>query len=509
MFGNAQQGQTGGGGLFGSTSTSTGTGGGGLFGNNTNQNQQNQGGGLFGNSTTQPQQQQGGGLFGSTTNQGQPSTGGGLFGSTTNNTNQTSSSTAPTGGGLFGNASTNTSNPLFGGGASGNNPLLGGGGGGLFGGSKPAGSLFGQPTNTTNNNTTAGSAPSIFGQPQNQQQNQQQSGSLFGQPPKPAGSLFGSVGQPATNTGGGGLFGNSLAPSNAANPLLSSTSRGSVGPAQPQVDAQSQFAQLTQRIEGIAQAWNSSSPQCRFQHYFYNLVDPNQVNLYGRPPNATNEELWQKAVRENPDRSCLVPVVAVGFDDLQQRVNAQSQQAASHQEKLKELKSRIEALSQRHDVSNASRLHRAAALQTQLQHRLLQLTQHLHLLIPALRSSAIRPEEEALRTALEEIEEEIRAGRMRGKLNELWALVGAVNAVKERKRSGEAGMEWAVVDEEGLGQIAQILTEQQTGLNHLTKIVQRDMKDLSIILGTGSASQEEDMEQMFSSTSTLRASSLR
>lgn len=121
-----------------------------------------------------------------------------------------------------------------------------------------------------------------------------------------------------------------------------------------------------------------------------------------------------------------------------------------------ELKSRIEALSQRHDVSNASRLHRAAALQTQLQHRLLQLTQHLHLLIPALRSSAIRPEEEALRTALEEIEEEIRAGRMRGKLNELWALVGAVNAVKERKRSGEAGMEWAVVDEEGLGQIAQV-----------------------------------------------------
>jgi hypothetical protein len=71
------------------------------------------------------------------------------------------------------------------------------------------------------------------------------------------------------------------------------------------------------------------------KHYFYNLVDPAQVNLYGRPPNATNEALWQKAVRENPDRSCLVPVVAIGFDDLRQRVEAQSQQAASHHEKLK------------------------------------------------------------------------------------------------------------------------------------------------------------------------------
>ena len=39
------------------------------------------------------------------------------------------------------------------------------------------------------------------------------------------------------------------------------------------------------------------------QHYFYNLVDPSQVHLYGRPQNATNDVLWQKAVRENPDPS--------------------------------------------------------------------------------------------------------------------------------------------------------------------------------------------------------------
>jgi nuclear pore complex protein Nup54 len=32
-------------------------------------------------------------------------------------------------------------------------------------------------------------------------------------------------------------------------------------------------------------------------------VDPKQVNLYGRPPNATNDALWEKAVKENPDPS--------------------------------------------------------------------------------------------------------------------------------------------------------------------------------------------------------------
>lgn len=126
---------------------------------------------------------------------------------------------------------------------------------------------------------------------------------------------------------------------------------------------------------------------------------------------------------------------------------------------MQELQTRIVALSQRHQLSNASRLHRAAALQTQLTHRVLKVVQHLHLLIPALRSSVIRPEEEALRAALEDIDQEIRRpggiGRMRGKLNELWALVGAVNAARERDRKAGA-VEWAVVDDEGLGQIVQV-----------------------------------------------------
>jgi nuclear pore complex protein Nup54 len=76
-------------------------------------------------------------------------------------------------------------------------------------------------------------------------------------------------------------------------------------------------------------------------------------------------------------------------------------------------------------------------------------------LIPAVRSSAIRPEEEEMRGKLEEIEDELRKGRVKGRLNELWALLGAVNASIERGRGGVGG-EWAVVDDEGLGHIAQV-----------------------------------------------------
>lgn len=100
---------------------------------------------------------------------------------------------------------------------------------------------------------------------------------------------------------------------------------------------------------------------------------------------------------------------------------------------------------------------------------------------------------------------------MRGKLNELWALVGAVSAARERDRKGgsDGNVEWAVVDDEGLAQIAQvrvrafffamiceltiwvsqILAEQQAGLAHLTKILQKDLNDIAVIRGT--AGQED------------------
>lgn len=124
-----------------------------------------------------------------------------------------------------------------------------------------------------------------------------------------------------------------------------------------------------------------------------------------------------------------------------------------------ELKKRIETLAQRHQLTNVSRLSRVSAIQTQLNHRLLKVVQHLHLLIPSVRSSSIRPEEEVLRATLEEIDEDIRrpggVGKMRGKLNQLWALVDAVRAARDRDRQ-DGLVEWAVVDDEGLNQITQV-----------------------------------------------------
>ncbi|KAF5310355.1 hypothetical protein D9611_012026 [Ephemerocybe angulata] len=480
----------GGGGLFGSGNA--GATGGGLFGNtNANQQQQQQtqptgafggtagttGGGLFGSSNPNQQQQQqqqqqpAGGLFGSNTTTGT----GGLFGSTNTNTQQNQAG----GGGLFGSTNAQQQN-------------AGGGGGGLFG-AKPAGTgLFGS-------STTNPSGGGLFGQQQQQQPQQQQQGGLFGQSTTTnagaSNSLFGS------STLGTSALGQ--APPTLGTSNLLNGAQGLGGDAN-----QNQYVTITAKIEAVYNAWNPSSPQCRFQHPFYNLVGPNQVNMYGRPPNALNDSVWEKAVRENPDPSCFVPVIAIGFDDLRERVEAQSKQAEEQSQKLSDLKTRLANLSSRHAVSNSSRLQRAGATQTQITHRLMKLIAHLHLLIPAVRSSAITPEEEALRGRLEEIEDELRRGRVKGKVNELWALVGAVEAGVERGRGG--GGEWAVVDEEGMAQIIQVLKDMQAGLAHLTKVLQKDKADMAVVMGQSAEEvQGSEDEMLWNSTSTLRASALR
>ncbi|KNZ79264.1 Nucleoporin nup44 [Termitomyces sp. J132] len=534
-----------GGGLFGASNTQQQpAGGGGLFafGNTSATNTNTTGGGLFGQQQQQPAAT---GLFGASTQQTQPATSGGLLGAT--------QQPAATGGGLFG--SSNTTQSATGGGLFGaSNTTQPATGGGLFGASSApqpsttGGGLFGSST-ATQPATTGG----LFGAPTTQPQ-QPSGGGIF----SGGGSFLGS--KPGlninTNTGttsattstnplfGGGAFGQSQAkppifgqPSTTAtgstntNPLFgggntstlgtsvlggvsqagglgsSMLGRTTVGPVQQQADAQAQHVLLQQRIEGVYNAWNPASLECRFQHAFYNMVDPSKVAQYQRPLNVSNQ-MWEKARRENPNPSCFVPVFATGFDDLRARVEAQSAQSEKLKQRLTDVKKRLDVLSERHALSNVSRLKRAAAQQTQVAQRLLGFAQHLHLLIPAIRSSAIRPEEEQLRGRLEEIEEELRRGRLAGKMNELWALIGAVGASAEKGRSGDgSGGEWAVVDEEGLAQITQILSDQQAGLAHLTKVLQRIQRDIAVILVAPGGSSE-DLES-FGSSSTLRASALR
>jgi nuclear pore complex protein Nup54 len=96
-------------------------------------------------------------------------------------------------------------------------------------------------------------------------QNQQQRPSLFGNLGQATNASSGGSTLGASTLGGG--FGQSVgglgASALSTNSLLST--RGAGVPAQQQADAQAQQEKLMQRMEGIYNAWDSASPQCRFQ----------------------------------------------------------------------------------------------------------------------------------------------------------------------------------------------------------------------------------------------------
>ncbi|EPQ30733.1 uncharacterized protein PFL1_01634 [Pseudozyma flocculosa PF-1] len=407
-------------------------------------------GGLFGASTSQPQQQQQGAA-------GPSNTGSTFsFGAQPQQQQQQQPQQQPAstgfGGGLFG-SSTNTA---------------GGTGGGFS---------FGKPPQTT------------------QQQQQQPSTSLFGASTSTAPS-FGASQNAGTGMGAG--FGTSFG-------------AGAAGQ-QPQQQQQQQQGQMQQqqqpqpdkklglslapKIEQIRAAWDTrNAAACRFLYYFYNNAGnaQNLKMIQGRRQDAVgslHDQLWAAAIRENPDPNRLYPVLALGFPDLQKRVQSQTLEASRQRTLLSTISTRLSTLDQKHALTNTVRYAAASSRQTQLHHRLVSLISKCAVLIPALRGKSIGKEEERLMAILEACEREIvgvkgaGGARLRAKVNELWAMLGVVKAKRETMaREGRRdGTEWAVVDEQGLDRVAKILSSQQQGLSHLSTTLVQDTKTMETIM---------------------------
>ncbi|BGP31538.1 hypothetical protein JCM10296v2_003308 [Rhodotorula toruloides] len=428
-------------------------------------------GGLFGSAPATSGA--GGGLFGSTTSQA-PATGGGLFGSATPATG----GAAPATGGLFGSTNASTTGGLFGA-----KPATTGTLGGLFGSTTqqqqpaPGGGLFG---------STAPATGGLFGsttqpQPQQQQQQpqQQQAPSLFGQSQSAASaSLFGP--KPAASSS---LFG-------STNPLLSSTSTAQpsapsapvpklgdphpVNPNEPSIES---------RLSALKDAWDPSSPKCRFQTYFYNEVPAGQnAGMYSRPIEGARRDEWERARRENPEPEKLIPALALGFPSLQTRLHLQQRLNSQHQALLHEIHTHLDSLSSSHSLTTSLRTLRARQNAVALAARLNALVAKASALSPA-RNAGIRREEDELRVELEgQVKGEVE--RVKARMGELWAGVGAVKARKgiaQGANGDEDGAGWAVADEEGLRKILEILGSQQSGLDHLTRTLQTMARDVDVM----------------------------
>ncbi|KAG8877919.1 hypothetical protein FRB97_002917 [Tulasnella sp. 331] len=380
--------------------------------------------------------------------------------------------------------------------------------------------LFGQSSNTQPNNPTGafggnsaappfGSfgqqqqppASNLFGQQQQQQQQQPAGGGggLFGatntQQNQPAqGGLFGQ--QQQQPQAGGGLFGNAQQPA-AGSTLFGNNNQ------QPQQQGTGLFGQQQQQQNQPAQGGLFGLQQQQQQQPSTNLFGGGLGGQQQQPSTQSTglfglsqqPQLQQQQNQNQNPFNALVPVPAIGYEDLQKRVNMQAKFAEFQKAQLKEANDRLEALQQKHQLSTSLRAQRAALKQTEIDQGLAALVKTLHLMIPSVRATSIRPEEERLRGALEAVEDELKRpgglGRMKGKLSELWTAVNALKAMRERARASSGGtsegggggqqVEWQVIDEGGLNELAGVLANEQQGLAYVLSVLQKDKADLTVM----------------------------
>ncbi|GAA5837559.1 hypothetical protein JCM11251_002013 [Rhodosporidiobolus azoricus] len=397
---------------------------------------------------------------------------GGLFGSTA--TSQPGATPS-----LFGTAQPaagGTGTSLFGGGAA--QPATGGG---LFGSTQPAAgattSLFGQPAQPA----VGTGGTSLFGAQQPAAAAPQPAvtaAPLFGQSQSAAtASLFGSKPASAAAPASTSLFGPGAASTFGASTLNASTSvvpspaplppLGSPLPPSPNEPT------IESRLESLKAAWDPTNPKCKFQTWFYNEIPVGQsASMFGKPPLATDAG-WEKARRENPDPERLVPALAIGFSALQKRIEAQSLRAQQQITVLTQIHDHLTTLSSTHSLTTSLRTLRAQQNAVALGARLTALVAKVSAVSPG-RNSSVRREEDELRVELEGLQGQVETVKARG--TALWSGVGALKA---RKR--EEDCVWSVADEASLAQVLEILSEQQRGLDHLTRTLLSMTQDVDVV----------------------------
>lgn len=452
-----------GGGLFGQNNANTGNTGttgasGGLFGQNNTNTNTNTGGGLFGNNantnTNTNTNTGGGGLFGNTNNANtNTNTGGGLFGQ---NNNNATTNTNTTGGGLFGQNNTNT-NTNTGGGLFGNNANTN---------TNTGGGLFGNNNANTNTNTNTGG---LFG---NNNANTNTGGGLFGN---------NNANNANTNTNTGGFFGNNNANNNV----------GGFGQQQQQQQQQAGFGQLTKtnqpsgpsvqaQLTRIKDGWDPTSPNCAFQFYFYNRIPLDDIPYY-QMPQGQSPEKWDKAVAERPYKSS-VPVLAVGFTDLQKRTKQQEQQVGVYRVRMHEVNNKLDELTNKHDLVTTVKIAEMRARHQRLVNRTVALAAVTQVLRN--RGYVLKPEEEVLRKNLVQLNDKVMDPAVFGRINEIWARMSVLreqarHATDSQSKKAPDGtiLTWER-DEETLEQLAKILKDQQTGIAFLAKVLKEDMAEV-------------------------------
>ncbi|OBZ88505.1 Nucleoporin nup44 [Choanephora cucurbitarum] len=361
---------------------------------------------------------------------------------------------------------------------------------------------FGAPTSTApstgfsfGNTTLTSAAP-----------NTSTAGGLFGSTNNTATTGFGGFGATAnkpafgTNTTTPGLFGNKPAGTTS---FFGGNGAGVGFGNQPQgVDQQraQQVFQLMSQLEQLERTklqpskegykpdnvwnalaklkswWDPADPKCRFKHYFYNVVPADQVHLYQKPADH-DQAAWDAAQAANPDPKTMVPALAIGFDDIQKRMDQQQRLSDAHNAKLDEIQILLKEIQRKSQLETTKKIEEYKRRHMQTAQRLVTLLKYAQVLRN--KGLSITPDEEHMRSRLEDIQDQLqRSEQFHGKLSQLWAQLQLIKESGRKYGKIDGVDEWDAVSEEKMASITKILDEQNNGVQHIIQALETDTAEI-------------------------------
>ncbi|CAG8583259.1 1632_t:CDS:2 [Diversispora eburnea] len=231
-----------------------------------------------------------------------------------------------------------------------------------------------------------------------------------------------------------------------------------------------------EELSRLINAWNTESPECQFQSYFYNMVHPDVVQLYTPPPNMP-QSLWNEAQLNNPDRTILVPARVAGFDDIKKRLEMQEVITAKAIAKFKEYSEQLEEMERKHNLETLVRIEDRKRKHIELTQRVIKLMRQIQVL--RLKGTLIRSDEEDLKGRLEEIKQHLERPNL--KLAMLKTQYG-VTKTQWSSRESLITHKFNAVDGNQLENIIKVLDVEQTGIVHDIETLKKDSKDIDIII---------------------------
>ncbi|KAI9243577.1 nucleoporin complex subunit 54-domain-containing protein [Sporodiniella umbellata] len=217
--------------------------------------------------------------------------------------------------------------------------------------------------------------------------------------------------------------------------------------------------------------YDPKSSHCRFRHYFYNLVSPQEVHLYQMPIDHDPKE-WETAQKENPDPTKLVPALAIGFDDIQKRIDQQNKLSEAHQAKLRELQTILNTIKEIHLVKAMTKLNECKQKHMEMTQRLISFMKYDQVLRS--KGLSITAQEEAMLARLENVQDQLQRSELfHGKMNQLWA---QLQLIKEsgRKYGKIDNVDWHAVSDQHMKEITKNLSEQNKGIHHIIQVLNTD-----------------------------------